>query len=250
MSTLGSLRVAVVTPYYREPADVLRTCHESVRAQTHPCTHFLVADGHPQQDVARWQAEHITLPKPHHDVGNTPRGLGALSAMNQGYDAVAFLDADNWFYPAHVESMVRLHRQTGAAVCTARRTIHRPDKSLLFTDTECDGVRHVDSSCFFVTQAAFGVLPVWVMMPPQLGPVGDRVFWRAIRARHFSCAHHPAPTVAYRSQYQVHYRQCGEAPPPGAKSNAESADRAVAWWLAQPQAVRDEWNRRAGSPLL
>jgi hypothetical protein len=43
------MRVAVITPYFKEPLEQLRRCHESVANQTHGETvHFMVADGHPQ----------------------------------------------------------------------------------------------------------------------------------------------------------------------------------------------------------
>ena len=42
------MKIAVVSPYYREADDVLRTCLDSVRAQTYAdCRHFVVADGVP-----------------------------------------------------------------------------------------------------------------------------------------------------------------------------------------------------------
>ena len=174
MNPAELLRVAVVTPYCGEPLETLLHCHESVRGQSYPCTHFLVADGHPRAEVSGWAAEHVILPKAHKDVGNTPRAVGSLSAMNQGYDAVAYLDADNWYYPGHVEAMVNLCQRTGAAVCTAGRSIHRLDGSLMYVDAhESDGQKHVDTSCLFLTRAAFRVLPVWAMMPPQLAPAGD-----------------------------------------------------------------------------
>jgi hypothetical protein len=248
MESPTSFRVAVVTPYCHEPNDVLRHCHESVCRQTFPCTHLMVADGPPCAEVAHWDVEHLTLPGPHHDVGNTARGLGALSAMNRGYDAIAFLDADNWYYPDHIESMIVLHRRTGAAVCTASRTIHRSDGSLMYTDLhDCDGKNHVDTSCFFVLRAAFRILPLWVMMPTPLGPIGDRVFWQAIVARQIPHAHHTRPSVAFRTRYQAHYANLGEAAPPGSKSNAESTGKAIAWWNALPEDVRHEWIRYFGS---
>ena len=157
MSLPEGFRVAVITPYYQEAEDILRTCYESVQQQSHTCTHYLVADGSPRADVLNWPAEHMVLPRPHRDVGNTPRAIGSLSAMNQGYDAITYLDADNWFYPDHIESMVNLHRQTGAVVCTASRTIHRLDGSLLYADErECDGRKFVDTNCFFLTHRPFG----------------------------------------------------------------------------------------------
>jgi glycosyltransferase involved in cell wall biosynthesis len=244
MSAPTPLRVAVITPYLREPLAILRYCHQSVLRQTHPCAHFMVADGHPLDEVSRWSVKHLSLPGPHHDVGNTARGLGALSAMNQGYDAVAFLDADNWYYPDHIESMVDLHRRTGAAVCTATRNIHRQDGSLMFTDNnECNGITHVDTSCYFVTRAAFELLPIWLMMPGQLGPVGDRVFWRSIVARRIPHAHFSRSTVAFRTRYEAHYASLGEPAPPGAKSNEASTGQANRWWRSLTQDVRSRWLR-------
>ena len=192
------MRVGIITPYYRETLDTLRTCHESVQAQTHACTHFMVADGFPNPELSAWPIKHIVLSDSHGDVGNTPRAIGSLSAMSLGFDAIAYLDADNGYYANHVDSMIKLLQQTRAAICTASRTIHRQDGSLMFTDPECDGSSHVDTSCYFFTKQAFRLLPLWGMMPPQLGPVGDRVMWNMIRFFGISCAHNQEPTVAFQ----------------------------------------------------
>ena len=48
------MRVAVVTPYWKEPIDVLERCWRSVRTQTHcDIVHYMVADGHPVQTSRR-----------------------------------------------------------------------------------------------------------------------------------------------------------------------------------------------------
>ncbi|MEM9692341.1 MAG: glycosyltransferase, partial [Myxococcota bacterium] len=158
--TSSPFRVAVVTPYYREEAAVLEQCVASVAAQTVPVTHFVVADGHPQPDlVDRFRVEHLVLPDAHGDNGNTPRAIGSLSAVNRGFDAIAYLDADNWYRPEHIERMVALQRRTGASVCTSGRTIHRLDGSFMLVDRESDGLRHVDTSCLFLTRDAFRLVP-------------------------------------------------------------------------------------------
>jgi len=214
----AELRVAVVTPYYQETPETLAKCCDSVRNQTFACTHVLVADGHPQQRIATSDALHIVLPSAHHDNGNTARMIGAISAMNQGFGAVAFLDADNWYEPGHIARMVALHRRTQADVCTAGRMIVREDGSPMFVDWESNGVDFTDTSCLWLTGQALSLVPLWGMMPPQAGPIGDRVFWRAIVNQGLSRAHDPSPTVAFRSRYQAHYEQAGERPPDGAKS--------------------------------
>src|SRR5438552_2141705 len=118
-----ALRVATITAYHREPVKILRQCHESVLAQTYPTTHFLVADGAPQEAVDAWEAEHIILPRSHGDFGDTPRVIGTISALNLGYDAITFLDADNWYHRKHVELMAAAHKQTGRNVCLGSRAI-------------------------------------------------------------------------------------------------------------------------------
>jgi hypothetical protein len=240
------MRVAVITPYFRESQDVLRACHNGVLRQTHPCTHFMVADGLGHSELSTWEVQHIILPKSHDDAGNTPRAIGSISAMNQGFDAIAYLDADNGFYTDHIERMVKLHQETGAAVCTSGRTIHRPDGSFMFQDPENDGRTHVDTSCFFFASKAFELLPKWAMMPRQLGPICDRVMWQLIRSLDLVCAHSGKATVAFRTQYEVHYQAIGETPPPGVKTNNASTIAAMEWWAMQPNPVQMEYMRRLG----
>ena len=168
-------------------------CYASVAGQTYPCRHFLVADGNSDAGIAGRPVEHLILARPHSDNGNTPRAIGSLSAMNQGYDAIAYLDADNWYYPNHIEAMVNLHRSTRAAVCTASRSIHRLDGSFMYADTqECDGRSLVDTSCLFITRTAFRLLPIWAMMPRELAPICDRILWGAVKSRRYPCALRPA----------------------------------------------------------
>ena len=53
------MRVAVITPYYKEPEAWLARCLTSVREQSYPVTHFVVADGHPQAWVDEAGVRHL-----------------------------------------------------------------------------------------------------------------------------------------------------------------------------------------------
>jgi hypothetical protein len=55
----------------------------------------MVADGNPREEVSRWAVEHIILPKPHHDFGNTARGIGSTSAIWQAMFARGIPHAHN-----------------------------------------------------------------------------------------------------------------------------------------------------------
>lgn len=239
---MGSpLRVAVVTPYYKETPEVLRQCHDSVLAQTHPATHYMVADGHPQGQVAGWDAKHIQLPDAHGDNGNAARAIGSVSAINQGYDVIAYLDADNWYREDHLERMIALHHERGAVICSSNRTMHRLDGSLMYCDVESDGVRFVDTSNLVLMRDAFRLTALWGMMPKKLSPICDRIFWQAVLASKLPRAHDKAPTVAFRSRYADHYRICGEASPADAVTS-DAFQRPMQWWKEQTQEYRHHWS--------
>lgn len=217
------MRVAVVTPYFDTREGWLRECHESVMQQTYPCTHIMVADGRPQAIVDQMKVQHIKLPVNIRDYGDTPRGIGSVLAISQEFDAIAYLDADNWYYPQHIETMVRLHRKSGAAVISASRNLHRLDGSLLGLCTEVDGEEFVDNNCYFFTREAFTLIPVWWMMEPHHHPIDDRVMHAHIRSQKQSHVHATVPTVAYRTAFRAHYQKFGEEPPPGTKDGEEIA---------------------------
>jgi hypothetical protein len=126
--------------------------------------------------------------------------------------------------------MVRLYKLSAeAVVCTAQRTIHRLDGSKMpVIDTWNDGKTNVDTSCLFLTRPAFPVLANWVLMPPRLGPVCDRIYWHGIRNKGYGTAHASEPTVRFRSLYKVHYDILGEPAPAGAKTS-EEVDEPIAW---------------------
>jgi hypothetical protein len=88
------LKIAVVTPYYNEDDDILNDCHSSIIRQSYPCTHILVADGHPKPQIDEQpKTMHVILPQESADYGNTPRATGGILADAYGFDAVAYLDA-------------------------------------------------------------------------------------------------------------------------------------------------------------
>lgn len=213
-----SFRVAVVTPYHETPLDWLHRCHQSVLAQSYPATHIMVADGAPIDVVDKLDARHIVFTGPHHDFGDTPRAVGAIAAVRGGFDALAFLDADNWLEPGHIANLVDLHRASGAAVCTSARNLHHLDGTLMGTCYQVDGKTFVDTNCLLLTRAAFRVVPILFEMNERLHAVGDRVLWHQIKRLGLETAHSPAPTVCYRTAFLEHYHHFKVKPPPDAKA--------------------------------
>lgn len=212
------MRVAVITPYYKEPREWLQRCIDSVRAQTHACDHLLVADGHPQDWVDATGVRHLRLDRPHADYGNTPRSIGAQLAVAEGYDAVAFLDADNWYAPDHVASCVAVAESSGADVVASGRQFVREDASVIpFATREDTSGEHVDTNCLFLLFGAFHTLPRWLLMPKPMSMLGDRYVLQSMRDEGLKEARSTAPTVNYLCGWADVYRAVGEAPPAFAK---------------------------------
>lgn len=214
-------QVAVVTPYFREPLEMLRRCHESVLAQDMDVTHFMVADGFPNAELKDWvQLRHVVLPAAHADNGNTPRGLGATLAEAEGFQFVAFLDADNWYHLGHLKALLKLWQDTRADICCSARTFHDDEGLELAGVFDQDELAHthVDTSCLLIHQRAYESHRIWLKMPKQLSPVCDRVFFQYIRQR-YRIAFTTQKTVAFRTQYASHFRAAGREPPSSAKTD-------------------------------
>ena len=213
------MRIAVITPVFRAAEADLAACLGSVERQTLACDHFLVCDGDGSVVAAdRPNLQVLRLPRPHQDVGNAARAIGSVSAICQGFDAIAYLDADNWFDEDHLERMCALQARTGAAVCSSGRRLRCGNGSLLGTCPEVDGERFVDTNCLFLTREAFRFAADWFLMPRDYAHVGDRYVWKRIRESGISRHHEPHPSINYRTRYESHYLYFGRQPPPDAKT--------------------------------
>jgi hypothetical protein len=220
------LKIAIITPYYDEEDDILNKCHSSVMHQSYPCTHILVADGHPRPQFREEpKTMHVILPQTIPDMGNTPRAIGGILADAYGFDAVAYLDADNWYDSAHIESLIEAHEandQVSLVTCK-RRFFDLEGHELHITEVDEDANQHVDTSCWIIFRPAFSLLRAWIM-PKVLAPVSDRIFLQKTaheRFRRFATDHR---TVAFRTKFAGHYKAAGAPVPAQVKSRYFTED--------------------------
>ncbi|HEX8961577.1 MAG TPA: hypothetical protein VF801_01130 [Rhodocyclaceae bacterium] len=219
-------KIAVVTPYYKEPVAMLRQCHESVIGQDVEADviHYMIGDGVECEAIRGWDAVHLVLPKGHADNGNTPRAIGCVLAESAEVDFIAYLDADNWFRENHLSSLLKLHQQTGAPVCCSWRTFHTMDGTEMpISEGDENSNQHVDTSCFLISRDAFGINSVWYRMPKALSPCCDRIFYSALKNEKLPMVHSCLRTVAFRTQYASHFIDAGWPVPEGVKGNTLAA---------------------------
>jgi len=211
------MKVAVITPYYNEPTEILKRCHNSVQAQKYKdITHIMVADGNPHPWCNKQKIEHYILPKSHDDAGATPRALGAMSAFSRGFDAVAFLDADNWFEPNHIQVMVDKMLTENVAAIAATRTIHAIDGKVMYVDDiESIAETFVDTNCWFLHKKTAMLMAFWIT-DPRNHLISDKIFFQALKQANVNISISLVPTVAYVTRWGWHYQRIGMPIPPEA----------------------------------
>lgn len=209
------MKVAMITPFYKESYEVLRRCHYSVKNQTYKDTkHLLVSDGTHNPVIEGWKGEYFSLPASHNDAGATPRALAAISAFSRQYDAIGFIDADNWIDPDHVEKMIETMQNSQASGVIATRRIHDLAGKEMYVDRiESNGVNMVDTNCMFLNRDSLHLMSYWITDPSQR-LWSDRHFWHAIQQSKLKIAHCLKPTVAYCTKWAWHYEHAGQEPPP------------------------------------
>lgn len=216
------MRVAVITPYYKENIETIFDCHSSVIHQTYKnIRHFIISDGYPNPEIDKWDCEHIKIP-PCADYGDSPRGIGAAIASAQGYDAICFLDADCWYDKNHVEEMVFAVNNSSAQVATCARNLFRIDKTFMRVDDESDGQKFNDTNCYFFTKEAFFALRSWLFKDKKQATIGDRILWKTLADNKVKVARSLQATLNYITTFAIHYMTAGEIPPPNSKMFIEA----------------------------
>lgn len=222
-------RVLVITAYYKEERGLIERAMRSVADQTAKLAgtaevdHMLVADGFPQAWIDGAPVRHLRLDRAHGDYGNTPRGVGSLLAISEGYDAICYCDADNWYEPTHVEMCLKAATAVeGVDYVIAQRTMRRPDESAIPIRDE--GMKsHVDTNCFFFLPGAFHMIHHFAAIPRAMSVIGDRIFYAALQQAQLKAVALKNPTVNYLCLWIPIYEAIGETPPVGAKPAASHA---------------------------
>ena len=211
-------RPAVITPYYKEDLGIIERCHKSCLTQTHKVNHFIVADGYPNNSIDSWDANHIILPKSHDDYGNTPRGIGAMSAMNLGFNVIFFLDADNWFEKDHVESILGMKTEMPSLdIVASYRNFVLPEGIIVEPDSVDHEKRHIDTSCMCFFETSFFLLPFWVTMTKEVSCISDRLMFKRFKDNNLKIGFTEQKTLNYKTNHKIHYERAGIDPPKNSK---------------------------------
>lgn len=211
------MKIAVITPYFKESIDMIKRCHDSVLRQQGNVVHFIISDGFPYQEIDSWDCQHMTIPNTA-DYGDTPRGIGAAIASALEFDAICFLDADNWYDDEHISNIIWTYENYGnPPVITVARTLYIEPEERLGTCTHSNGKDFVDTNCYFFRKEVFSLLRLWLFKPKEQSLYGDRIIWDMLVKADIMKTHIATPTVNYTTDYATHYVQFDRPVPPHAR---------------------------------
>jgi hypothetical protein len=207
------MKICVVTPYFQTPLDWIIQAHESVKAQSIPAWHVLVCDGSEPARIPSFRGTHVLLGRNYRDYGNTPRLIGCYNAVTQGADAIAFLDADNWYQPDHLEVLWDYAVANSLDACSSARSLNRLDGSFLAKCPVVNGRTHIDTSCLLVMKPAFPHMIAWILATQDVAAVMDQEVWKHMVKMGARLGFVDRPSVCYRTRHASHYRLAGMPPP-------------------------------------
>lgn len=239
-------RILVVSPCWWESRAEIERCIASVAAQTLRADHLIVTDGDPPRFawLGKEPVRHLPLDTNHANSGNTPRAVGAALGIAEGYDAIALLDADNWFEPAHLELC---HALAASRPCdyvtTSRHLVDEAGNRLPLAEDPPE--THVDTNVLYLLPASYPVLGVWGQIPPQIAIGGDRFFYAALRARRLRRLHTLTKTVNYVLRLPGAYASIGR-PMPGNVRSAPDWPGIARWIETLDEGERESIRRSTG----
>lgn len=216
------MKICVVTPYFEPNMAWLRQAHESVLGQTIPVRHILVCDGSKPAEIDNFHGTHVILGRNYQDYGNTPRLIGCYQAISEGADAIAFLDADNWYQPDHLATLRNYALTNDLVACSSGRTLHRPDGSFLAKCPVVNAQPYIDTSCLLIMKAAFPQLIAWVINSQDVAAVVDQTVWQTMVRTGARMGFLDRPSVCYRTRHAAYYLIAGEQPPPEALNRSDT----------------------------
>ena len=191
--------------------------------------HVLVADGHRHRRINRWRAEHVRLPRSHGDIGSTPRLIGSYHAIGLGVDAVAFLDADNWYRPDHIAGLLAEMDQHQADFVSSSRTLCRLNGTVMGPCPLTDPDRFIDTNAMLFGRGSFHLLHQWVLMPPYGHLIGDRIMLHHLKQSGVKREHLDQHSVFYRCSKAGLYKQMNENIPAGVQKRPDYEASFRAW---------------------
>lgn len=216
------MKVAVVTPYHAEPEAWVQALIRSVATQTHPATHILIGDGVRNDAYDGDGRVHLSLPEATNDSGGTPRAVAGTWAVENGFDMVAYVDADDRIDREFVASLVRVREKVGADVVSVPHAYYDRDMQ---PARNLEG-QHIGAwahgSARQIGGTLYNFMPAsglalagralahagdWKKVPHELRRVHDVFFSQALISRPYTLAWLARALYHYRLTHAVQYER-------------------------------------------
>lgn len=209
-------RIALITSYAGEDIDIIERCHKSITKQTVPCAHIIVSDGYEMNFTMMWNCQIIQTSHRHANYGDTPKWIGVMSALAQGFDYIGFVDADDWVSEDHVELLLKLMKWSKIDIAVASRNLVTPKgKNINIPEGPDEWQNH----CVLMKRDAAVKLLSLGAKDQKTSKVGDRVMYMVCDKNKITYGRSFNRTYNYTTFWKQHYIVAGLTPPLNAKES-------------------------------
>jgi glycosyltransferase involved in cell wall biosynthesis len=223
-------RVFVITPTYKTPEAWLKRCIESVKAQTiGKVMHIIINDGDPDFRHPDYFPGDVLQQPRHNNYGDTPRWVGVECATQRDATVIAFLDADNWYEPDHLETALATAIDQMASVVATKRSLFTLDEQKIAECPDCGTQRFTDTSAMVFTHLSFSVLQHWRNMQSWQHAIADRIIWHKAIQSTPAVAYTRRATLNYRCTHKIFYDRYGLPVPDGVKTSMQVENSLAIW---------------------
>ncbi len=179
----------IITPAYLESEKTLERNIVSVQQQSlkQKYCQYIIFDG---VNVNKFLKEKYSgiknlfffrVKRNHDDYGDYIRKLGTKIALRKGFNAITFLDADNYLDKNHLKQISTVHKSKKRnIIISKRRFIDTTGKEI---NASSNNFYDTNTMTFFNEHIKIGLL--WAKYPKELSLIGDRIISHYINQRYF-----------------------------------------------------------------
>ena len=172
------IMLLIITPAFLEDENILKRNILSVKNQNFnkDYCHSVIFDGVDRLEIFKKQYANIKnlfffqVKNNHDDYGDYIRRLGTKICLSRGFNAISYLDADNYIEENHLKQIYDIHKNKKKNIVISRRRLLSDSENVIETSSD-----FYDTNTITLFNDCIQIGLKWGKYPRELSLLGDRI---------------------------------------------------------------------------